>query len=184
MDRTRRIAAVLTQGEVIIPRTEIDSCERGRRGIQNQDDSAPGSFVLNQTRCRSRRRSKRNNRNLYRNDELLDKNEKITFASNEALSADGVNPASSQKLERQFARFSTKSLRNQESIKDQLESARARLDQIDLTLRSLDFRFLLFVASKNGGPQVVSSKEFCSDEGDYTSNNNLPVSCLGRSNPE
>lgn len=52
----------------------------------------------------------------------------------------------SRKLERQLNQFMVQSLRNQHSIKELLETTRQRLDQIDITLRSLNFRFLLLAA--------------------------------------
>lgn len=53
-----------------------------------------------------------------------------------------------QRLARQFNQFAAQCLRNQNFIKEQLESLRQRFDQVDPTLRSLDFRFLILSASQ------------------------------------
>lgn len=52
-------------------------------------------------------------------------------------------------LLKQSNRFDVRSLRNQDHLKDLLETIRLRLDQIDVSIRSIDFRVLLLATSKS-----------------------------------
>lgn len=61
-----------------------------------------------------------------------------------------------KRLERHFHQFAAQSWRNPHQVKELLELVRQRLDQIDLTLRSSDFRFLLLSAKS----LATSSKEW------------------------
>lgn len=169
MGSQKKLSVAITDSEGIDSRQDVYSWER-RGWLYLQPSSPPSSPYLQPHEILPGGRRRRNkpagsqgNRgDKVRSDPQVHSSRPnlncVANLNTNLISSDVIN-IKQWKLERQFNQFSALCLRNQHSIKELVEITRCRLNESDITLRSIDSRSWHLSIGKEGRLHRTTSGE-------------------------